>query len=81
MRAGVHLDFGRQVGHCKGLFQDCLLIWRSLVVVCRNRDKELRLCLRCLKVRAVRCIGIGGASPYQGLRIPIGLSQNDPDRT
>ncbi len=53
----VHFDFRGQVGLGKRLFENGLVVGRPLVIVFRDRDEELRLALRGLKVRAVWHIG------------------------
>src|SRR6266516_4341530 len=60
--ACVHFDFRGQVHLGERLFQNVLLIGRPHVVVCRDRDEELRLGLRGLKMRTVRHIGYESAA-------------------
>jgi len=53
----VHFDFRGQVCLSKRLLEDGLLVGRARVVIFRDRDEELRLGLRGLKVRTVWRIG------------------------
>ena len=55
--AGVHFDFRGQIRLGKCLFQSGLIIVRPRVVIRRDRNQELRLALRRLKVRTVRRVG------------------------
>ena len=55
--AGVDFNFRRQFRLGERLFQNVLFIGPLHIVVCRDRDEELRLCLGGLKMRAVRHIG------------------------
>ena len=49
----VHLDFGRQLSGGESLLQ---LSGSPLIVICGDRDEELRLRLRGLQVRTARLI-------------------------
>ena len=55
--ARIHFDFRGQVHLGERLFQNVLLIGRPTIIIGRNRDEELRLGLRRLKMRTVRHIG------------------------
>ena len=44
--AGIHFDFCLHARFAERLFHDCLVIGTRHVVICRNRDEELRLGLR-----------------------------------
>lgn len=50
---GIHLDFRRQIRFGEGLFQNNLVIGRSGIVICGDRDEELRLAFGSLKMRAI----------------------------
>ena len=54
-RARIHLDFRRQFCVAERLFS-VFIVGRSHIVILRDRDEELRLALRRLKMRTVRFI-------------------------
>src|SRR5580692_1403976 len=55
--AGVHFDFRGQVRLLECLFQDVLVIGRTLIVTGRDRNQELRLTFRGLKMWTIRRFG------------------------
>src|SRR5439155_10794546 len=54
--ARVHFDFRRQTRLRERLFQNVLIIGSPRIIVCRNRNEELRLALRRLQMRTIRHI-------------------------
>ena len=54
--AGIHFNFRGQLRFGERLLQNILLLGRPHIVVCGDRDEELRLGLRDLKMRTIRHI-------------------------
>ena len=52
----VDFDFRKQVRLVERFFKNVLLVRRPHIIICRNRDKELRFGLRGLQMRTVRLI-------------------------
>lgn len=65
-RARVHFDLRRQLRIGERLFEDNLVIGRSRVIICRDRDEELRLGLGGLKVWTVWLISHESAAMERG---------------
>ena len=56
MRRRINFDLRGQIGLFKRVFKYGLVVGATHIIVLRNRDQELRLRFRRLKVRTVRSI-------------------------